>query len=200
MDGLSVTASVIAVLQVAEAAISVCCDYRASVRGARWEVPRVLEQLRGLRSILRKLEELADQAERSSTHPKLATLRDLCDPNHGELTSCFTDLTSLEAKLQHRGRSWTGPVGSKRNHFLQAMKWPFQKSETEKVLQLLDRYKSTLNVAVSADQMWVNLHTFSWGALSSDCLPSWLWVVVGSPAHRGFANLLFTQWRSEMYL
>ena len=60
MDLSRVAASVITFLQATEAAISVWCDYRFTVKESSWEIPQVLEEVRDL---LRTLKELAEMAE-----------------------------------------------------------------------------------------------------------------------------------------
>ena len=155
MDPLSITAGVIAVLQAAEAVISVCCDYRSAIKGSSWEVPRVLEEVRALRNVLRTLEELADKAETPSSDSKsrLPALKLLCGPDTGILTKCRTELNDLAKKLTPP--EWIGPAGSKRKGLVQALSWPLKKGETEKVLASIERFKSTINVAVATDQTYV---------------------------------------------
>ena len=152
MDPLSITASVITVLQAAEAVISICCDYRSAVKGSSWEVPRVLEEVRALRNILRTLEELADKAESPSSDAKsrLPALRSLCDSDTGVLIKCRTELNNLNTKLTPP--EWIGPAGSKRRGLVQTLTWPLKKGETDKVLASIGRFKSTINVAVATDQ------------------------------------------------
>ena len=152
MDPLSITASIIAVLQAAEAVISVCCDYRSAVKGSSWEVPRVLEEVRTLRSVLLTLEELADKAETPSSDAKsrLPTLKSLCDPDTGILIECRNELNDLNTKLTPP--EWSGRTGSKRRGLVQALTWPLKKGETEKVLASIERFKSTVDVAITTDQ------------------------------------------------
>ena len=127
MDPLSVTASVISVLQAAEAVILICCDYRSSVKGSSWEVSRILEDTRSLRSILRNLEGLVYEAETagSAEQSRLPALRSLCDPDTGILSSCYAELERLKRKLAPPG--WSGPAGSKRRGLVEALSWPLQK-------------------------------------------------------------------------
>ncbi|KAL8670775.1 MAG: hypothetical protein Q9168_004697 [Polycauliona sp. 1 TL-2023] len=152
MEPLSVTASVIAVLQAAEAVISVCCNYRSASAGSSWEVPRVLEGTRDLRNVLRTLEDIADKAETGAKGGKsnLPALAKLCDPTTGSLVQCLETLSSLEKRLTPP--SWFGPDGSKRSNLVQALSWPLKKAETERTLEKLEGFKSTLNLAVSLDQ------------------------------------------------
>ena len=152
MEPLSVTASVIAVLQAAEAVISVCCNYRSAAVGSSWEVPRILEGTRNLRNVLRILEEIADKAETGAKggHSDLPALAQLCDPGTGSLVQCLETLLSLEKRLTPP--SWSGPEGSRRSNMVQALSWPLKKAETEKTLEKIEGFKSTLNLAVSLDQ------------------------------------------------
>ena len=152
MDPLSITASVITVIQAAEAVISVCCDYRSAVKCSSWEVPRVLEEVRALRNVLRTLEELADKAEAPSSDGKsrLPALKSLCDPNTGTLIKCCTEFNNLTTKLTPP--EWIGRAGSKRRGLVQALTWPLKKGDTEKVLASIESFKSTINIAITTDQ------------------------------------------------
>ena len=155
MDALSVTASIISVVEAANAVISICCDYRSSVKGSSWEVSRILEDTRSLRSILQNLEGLADKAETSGSaeQSRLPALRSLCDPDTGILSSCYAELEKLTRKLTPP--EWMGPAGSKRQGLAEALSWPLKKKDTEKVLDSITRYKDTISVAILADQMYV---------------------------------------------
>ncbi|KAI4249345.1 MAG: hypothetical protein L6R42_009040, partial [Xanthoria sp. 1 TBL-2021] len=152
MEPLSVTASVIAVLQAAEAVISVCCNYRSASVGSSWEVSRILDGTRNLRNVLRILEGIADKAETGAERENsdLPALAQLCDPKTGSLVQCLETLSSLEKQLTPP--SWSGPDGSKRSNLVQALSWPLKKAETERTLEKIEYFKSTLNLAVSLDQ------------------------------------------------
>ena len=155
MDPLSVTASVISVIKAAQEVISICCDYRSSVKGSSWEVSRILEDTRSLRDILQNLEGLVYKAETagSAEQSRLPALRSLCDPDTGIVSSCHAELEKLARKLAPPG--WSGPSGSKRRGLVEALSWPLKKKDTEKVLDSIKRYKDTISVAVHADQMYV---------------------------------------------
>ena len=155
MDPLSVTASVISVIKAAQEVISICCDYRSSVKGSSWEVSRILQDTRSLRDILQNLEGLVYEAETagSAEQSRLPALRSLCDPDTGILSSCYAELEKLTRKLAPPG--WSGPTGSKRRGLVEALSWPLKKKDTEKVLDIITKYKDTISVAVHADQMYV---------------------------------------------
>ena len=153
MEPLSVTASVIAVLQATEAVIATCCNYRSSVKGSSWELSRVLKEIRALRVVLEDLEKLADEAEApgSTDQSRLPALKALCDPSTGTLSSCRAELEKLNSKLAPPG--WTGAVGSKRRGLVEALSWPLKKGDAEDALRSIERFKSTIMLAVHADQM-----------------------------------------------
>ena len=157
MDPLSITASVLTVIEAAGAVISICCNYRSSVKGCSWEVSRILQETRSLRSILQKLEELVDKAETSDSveQSRLPALRSLCDPVNGILTNCYAELEKLRRKLTPP--EWSGPPGSKRRALLETLSWPLKKQDTEKVLDCIARYKDTISIAVYADQIYATM-------------------------------------------
>lgn len=155
MEPLSVTASVIAVLQAAETVMAICCNYRSASVGASWEVTRICDETRNLRHVLRTLEGIADKAETGAKTetPHLPALAQLCDPETGSLVQCLDTLSSLEKQL--RPPSWSGPHGSKRSNLVHALSWPLKKAETERILKKLEYFKSILNLAVYLDQTYV---------------------------------------------
>lgn len=152
MDPFSITSAVVTALGAAEAVISVCCDYRSSIKGSSWEVSRILEDTRALRNVLRILEGLADEAETSGSteQNRLSALESLCDPDTGVLNSCCAELEKLNTKLAPP--AWSGPPGSKRRGLVEALSWPLKREDTEKILKSMERVKTTINIALNADQ------------------------------------------------
>ena len=154
MEPLSVTASVIAVLQAANAVISVCYNYSAAVKDSPWELSRVTEEVKSLRNVLEALVQLAKQAETADpmAETKLPTLKLLCesDAKPGPLENCLEELRWLEKKLS--SPKWAGADGSKRRAFVQAMSWPLKEGETTKTLERISRFKATLALALTVDQ------------------------------------------------
>ena len=154
MDPLSITASIIAVLQATNAIISICYDYSSSVKQSNWQLPKVIEEVKGLRNVLETLEPLAKTAE--STDPgrgsRLPTLKLLCLPTAGRslLLDCLEELNVLKDRLSPP--SWAGSDGSKRRVLVQAIGWPLKERDTKTVLDNIGRYKATLTLAITADQ------------------------------------------------
>ena len=118
MEPRSVTASIIAVLQAANAVVSTCYDYSAAVKNVPWELSRVTEEMIGLRNVLEALVDLAKKAESAdlTAETKLPTLKHLCESNSkpGPLDHCLADLRGLRKKLS--SPKWTGEMVRKGGH------------------------------------------------------------------------------------
>ena len=152
MDPLSVTASVIAVLQAAQAVVSVCYDFRAAIKDSPWALTRITSSINELRLILSRLEEVANESESKSDETNIArltTLEILCKDG-GAINNCFEELKTLEKRLTPG--SWAGKEGSKKRALIQSIGWQFKSDDAKETLQRLEGYKSTLNLAITMDQ------------------------------------------------
>jgi hypothetical protein len=141
MDPLSISVSIIAILQASNAVLSFCYDYRAGVKGSTWGLARVFEEVKSLRTVVETLESLTSAAsvasEENNTNKaiisRLPTLYLLCKVNGDKgalLDICLEELKAIERKLTPPG--WAGPVGSKRLAAVRALGWPFQESDLTK--------------------------------------------------------------------
>src|SRR4051812_42084734 len=101
MDPLSVSASIIAVLQATSTVISVCYDFRSALKNAPWGLIKVIDEAKELRHVLEMLIMLAEQLEGADAEQerRLPALRLLCEPEKGPLASCLREMTSLEQIL-----------------------------------------------------------------------------------------------------
>ena len=149
MDPLSITASIITVWQAANAIISICYNYSAAVKGTPWKVPNVTNEVQSLRDVLESVANLAERAKNAETsaEARLPALEVLCEPDTGLLAMCKIELESLEKKLRPSKR-----LGAKGGAVLQSLNWPLKESETERMLENMERYKTTLLVALQSDQ------------------------------------------------
>ncbi|KAI9703722.1 MAG: hypothetical protein M1836_007492 [Candelina mexicana] len=163
MDPLSITASVITVIHAANAVISVCRNYRSSVKNSSWELPKIIEEVRNLRNVLEALEKLAVNAESAdgsaAVKTRLPTLKRLCEAEVGPLARCLAELESLGKRLDPP--SWSGPAGSKRKGLIEALGWPLKENETKKTLENIERLKTTLSLALTVDQGTLTVETHS---------------------------------------
>ena len=79
---------------------------------------------------------------------RLATLQSLTLAN-GPLDQCKGELLKLEETLKHQKNGIKGVVN--------ALKWPLDEAYTTKTLERIERTKTTLNLALSTDQINLNL-------------------------------------------
>ena len=154
MDPLSITASIVAVLQATNAVISVCYDYSAALKGAPWELSKVADELKGLRDVLESLATLANTAANadSTAQSRLPTLEQVCDSktDSGPLASCLSEIDRIYTKLIPP--SWSGKDGSKRQALIKALGWPLKAKDTQKALENISKFKSILTLALASDQ------------------------------------------------
>src|ERR1700761_8076186 len=95
MDPLSITASIIAVLQVANTIISVCYQCKSVVKGSPWALTQTIAELQDLRHVLETLDRLAEENDGSPAPTKKRSLELLCEPESGPLTTCRRELQHL---------------------------------------------------------------------------------------------------------
>jgi hypothetical protein len=152
MDPLSITASIIAVLQAANAVISVCYDYRSALKETPWALTKVADEVKSLRVVLETLEAISRDLAFTKTGPqsRLAALELLCAPDGGLLDICLSDLSSLEKKLS--SPSWYDKIGPKRRAAIKATGWRLKETDAKEALINIERYKSTLTLAITADE------------------------------------------------
>jgi hypothetical protein len=67
-----------------------------------------------------------------------------------EIRTCLSTLEALEAKVNMgKGKKAMRKLG------FRALIWPLKRSEVEKVMGYIERYKSSFSLSLQADQMWV---------------------------------------------
>jgi hypothetical protein len=152
MDPLSITASIVTVLQATYAVASICYDYSCAAKNSPWELTRVTEEVKMLRNVLEVLEQLATKAKNAdpTAQSSLPALALLCE-HDGPLSMCLAELEALKRKLAPPG--WSGQVGSKRSAFMQALGWPLKEGDVKKTLRDIERLRDILNLALSTDQV-----------------------------------------------
>jgi len=131
MDPLSITGSIIAVLQLSSKVV----EYVTSATGATKERKRLRAEVRACESILQRLKDEADDSEEGEAWSE--TIRALEDPSAplGRLRVLFG---IVKAKLQPK-------EGAKKA--LASLKWPFNEKEMEKIFGAIEREKSLLQLA-----------------------------------------------------
>lgn len=142
-DPLSITASIIAVLQLTGTVIG----YIKNATGASEDRRLLVLEIRSVAHLIDFLSDLVEQAHEQGDNKWSATLNSL-DGTDGPLKQFEVFLKRLQSKLE--------PVeGIKK--FGKAMSWPFQKKDVSDILLALERYKTLFTLARQNDHMLVLL-------------------------------------------
>lgn len=149
MDPFSIATSILAVLQAANAVISVCYTIKATSKDLPRTITSIISEIQELRNILETLDRLSSEEPDPDSESALKQRRSfeiLSDP-YGPLSLCLQELKTLEGLIQ----SYSGNPGSKTRTLVQAVKWQYGGDEIRLSLKRIDRIKSTLNLAITAD-------------------------------------------------
>lgn len=146
MDPLTITCSIVTLIDATNSVISIFHNYTAAVKGADWELPRIIEEVESLRGVLQGLERLAKQAENAdpAAVSQLPQLRLFCTPETGTFALCLSEIRELERKVIPP--RWSGESGSKRSKLIQALGWPLKKASVKETLENIGRLKATLSL------------------------------------------------------
>ena len=104
MDPISVTGTLIAVVQLSSVIISYCYDYRQGVRSAPRELCRVLNEVSDLRNVIERLISLVDD-DVVSGRGYLPAVQYMTRKD-GPLERCQSDLDSIKARLETPLSEW----------------------------------------------------------------------------------------------
>lgn len=152
MDPLSITTGVITILQATTAILTICYNYRAALKEAPWSLTRTINELKSLRDVLERLEDLLSRGKTRGSDSKIFTL--LAKPGEGPFAICTRELEYVASMIHRFGSS--APPGSKRNAALKALRWGMNDKVADDCLQRIERCKSTLLLAMNTDQTFVH--------------------------------------------
>ncbi|KAF8518085.1 ankyrin repeat-containing domain protein [Gautieria morchelliformis] len=141
---LGLTASVIAVLNLTMATISTCYSYGSGVKNASKDKKKIIDQLRGLQSVLEGVRALVEDEELKASSRLPAVLELLNDSSNG-LSRCHAELAALKTKLEPKARH---------TDRIQALIWPFKEGEVKKTLHHLGQFQQRLDSTLSVDQTY----------------------------------------------
>lgn len=142
MDGLSAAASVIAVVQIAEVVCSKLQQYIWAVKDAKKDIERLRDEILTLHDVLEKVDDLK-YGPRSE-----ALALDILNKPDGPIEKCNYELVELLSRLD----TGQGDTAMKRVGW-RALKWPFNRKAVDKILESLEKYKATFNLALTAGSM-----------------------------------------------
>jgi hypothetical protein len=114
-----------------------------AVKNAPKDIRAIIKELQSLRDVLERLELLATSEETTGSS-RLSTLEQL-RKSDGMLAECMRELGDLEKKLK-LPEGWKGRK--------KALIWPIGEADARKTLSILERTKTTLNLALVVDQTY----------------------------------------------
>ena len=139
MDGVSSTASVIAVIDVSAKVVALCFQYSVAVKNASNDVQRLQEKVKDIRIILERLKlqlERSDGARLSATSQLTKSLE-----------GCQKSLQGLKIQLE------PGKTLKAMNRLgVRALKWPFKSKEIEKIVTDLEKHQQAFSLSLQIDQ------------------------------------------------
>lgn len=144
-DPLSITASIVAVLQLAQQVVSLCLSYRDAAKSNGGVLQQLLDEVESLTDILDPLAKLAgDHGGRKNSIQVLSKLA-------GAIEDCGALLGILRAELESvliaRGVKKLGKV----------LAWPIKEKEVQSLLNRLNQRKLTLALALHHVEMYVHI-------------------------------------------
>ena len=145
MEALGGVASAFAVVQIADRVLTLCGSYVIEVKEAQKEVKRIQDELFNLKIVLERIDKLTS-SNSSSPNPTLHANPEL----YRIISSCKELLHDVETKLESGIRPATMRRFGKR-----ALKWPFKSKDVTKILDSLDRNKTSLNLILNVEQRCV---------------------------------------------
>jgi hypothetical protein len=155
MDPLSITGTLIAVLQITTSVISICYDYRQGVASSSRDVLLMSSELNSLKDTLESLLRLVENSHPESPQfnkqdacaGKFPTVEKLAQKG-GTLERVMTELERLKAELQPQ-EGW--------RKIRAALVWPLKEGDMRKCLGDLERGKSMMMLALSADEATLSM-------------------------------------------
>ncbi|KAI5863467.1 hypothetical protein GGS23DRAFT_567180 [Durotheca rogersii] len=145
MDGLSIAASIIAVVDLSTKTALLCSQYYRDVKDARDDISRLKREASQLESTFENVRSLLDS-------PDGARLK-ASQPLRTAVEESLARLQVLEKELRpSKGRR------AVRVFSLRALTWPFKSKDVDKIVQDLRRCTETVSLALQVDQTTVILN------------------------------------------
>lgn len=139
MDGLGAAASVIAVVQMAQAVSGALVEYYEGVKSARDDIQRLYNSIKNLESVLRSVDDLL----RTFSINIQASLEN----KTGTLSLCKAELDGIKKELD--------AFSKQQNHIgkLKSLVWPFKKKDVDKHVDFIDKHKHDLMLAFGVENL-----------------------------------------------
>lgn len=155
MEGLSVAASVIAVVQLSATIGSLCSQYIEDVKNAGDDVRRLLQEVTNLKAITEDIRESLSGPD-SARLKSSKRLESAIEQSLARLRDLEQKLDKLKQKLYPEG-----PRSRIKIYInFHSLRWPFSSKEVEKAIRDLASCREAVLMALQHDHLWV--------AISSD--------------------------------
>lgn len=143
-DPLSLAASLAGLVSLCDTVFRHVYKYVRGVQGAKEEIAKIAQELQSFTGILRSIQVLAQSLEEEG---------DPYDPaiRVHHVYHCEQTLNKINERVKRavqkveKGRSMGG--------VLQQLKWPFSRTETQEILEELERHKNSMNLGIGTDSM-----------------------------------------------
>ena len=147
MDPLSLAASVIAVIQISNAVLLCCYRLRSHIKDADGEIARIITEVEDLSATLDELSKVLQPASDSPILGDLCIDEDGGKP--GRTISCQSALASCEAVMKEISEK-LAPLSKPGLKY--KLRWPFESSSIQRKLDIVQKQKATLQLALSTHQ------------------------------------------------
>lgn len=139
MDGLSVAANIIAVVELSAQVASLCAQYCSSAKNAKEDITRLQGVVENLDDVFKDYHNLLDGPH----GPKLESSQKL----RNALKDCSSYLNNLVSRLElGRERNTMSRLG------IRALRWPFTSKEVDRIISVLKQSKENVALAMQIDQ------------------------------------------------
>jgi len=146
MDPLSVSASVIAILQLSGQIISACSAYISAVKGAPKDIKTILVEVQSLQAIIHVLDLTSGQS--ISTDDGLEASLEACRATLSELASL------LDRHATQKTPQTGGPATKSVLPTLASLAWPLKQQRAKALMEDIARYKSTIILSLAASSRY----------------------------------------------
>ena len=151
MAEIGVATSVISLIQISKHIILACKDYYKTAKGANKAIVEVITIVTDLKSTLDTIEFLLD-TDCDTEDPRLPLLKSL----DASFKACRTALEEVATQLGIKLDTDLKPDNVKVS-FQKKATWPWREKDVNKILQTIEKYKTTFILALNGDTLKVIL-------------------------------------------
>ncbi|KAJ6026350.1 NACHT and WD40 domain protein [Penicillium canescens] len=139
MEGISAAASVIGIIQLAGSIVKICGGYLQEVKHARDDIIALKRTVADLESTVEKIREYLEGRDGTTLTISSSLVR--------SIANCLSDLGSLKKSVDPgKGKDFMRRFG------IRAFKWPLNRTEVDRLIQNLERCKSSFTLSLQVNQ------------------------------------------------